>query len=378
MSNHLWLPQPAAAPTPSEFASYLHQRGWKLHEAQERWSIFVKPGEGEPYVVEVPQMSAAPDYHRAARVLIDNLSRIERVEPPRVLRDIKAVALDVVRLAIDSAGTRDGRIGVEAGRRVYEAARDMLLAAACSVGDPRPAFPRKKASAAMELIRRARLGQTEVGSFVITIECDIPQTLQADGNSEDESDLPMERRTCLRLAEALASAGAAAREATGTATFEPFRRRIEQGVNANLCDAIAEIVEAADADALRASFSFATRRPLRDLPPRDVTFSRDSTASLRQAAKLLRDEATYPAFEAEGPIVRLQSQEVPQGGLVVIHTEVDGGGRHVSVQLDPASYQRAVEAHRVGQPVRCTGDLQRAGRSWMLMNPRDFVGIEER
>jgi hypothetical protein len=378
MSNHLWIPQLAAAPTPSEFASYLRQRGWTPHEVQDRWITFSKPSGGEPYMVEVPQLSEALDYPRAARVLLDNLSRIERIEPTRILRDIKAVALDVVRLAIDSAGTRDGRIGVEAGRRVYEAARDMLLAAACSVGDPRPAFPRKKTSAAMDLIRRARLGQTEVGSFVITIECDIPLALQADSIPEAESDLPMERRTCLRLAQAMASAGAATSEASSTAKFEPFRRRIDEGVNANLCDAIAEIVEAADADALRASFSFATRRPLRNLPPRDVTFSRDTTAYLRQAAKLLRDEATYPAFEAEGHIVRLQSPDLPQGGLVVIHTEVDGSGRHVSVQLDSSSYVRAVEAHRHGQLVRCTGDLQRVGRSWMLMNPRDFVDIEER
>ncbi len=377
MSNHLWLPQPAAAPTPSEFAGYLRQRGWKLGEAMERWSTFTKPGGAEPFVVEVPQLVGASDYPRAARILIENLSRIEGQEPSRMLRDIKAVSLDIIRLAIDSSGTRDGRIGVEAGRRVYEAARDMLLAAACSVGNPRSAFPRKKANSAMDLIRRARLGQTEVGSFVLSIECDIPPSLQPELLQEQDTEAPMERRTCLRLAQAMASAGAATREATSTATFDPFRSRVREGVSANLCDAIAEILEAADADALRASFSFASRRPVIVSLPTEVSFSRDALSTLREAAKGLRDEATYPAFEAEGHVVRLESPEVPQGGSVVIHAEMDGGWRHVTMRLDSASYQLAVDAHRVGKFVRCIGDLQRVGRSWTLVNPRGFEVGEE-
>jgi len=370
---------PTAAPTPAEFAGYLRQRNWEVRRSGDVWVEFSsKPADGDPFVVEVPQRAQATDYPRAARILIENLSRVEARPTTEILRDIKAVASDVVRIAIESHVTRDGRISVEAGHRVYEAARDMLLAAACSVGDPRPAFPRRKAAGAMDLIRRARFGQTEIGSFVLTIECDVPQRLRTDLIEDEDPEAPMERQTSVRLAEALAGVSAAAREAASSATVEPFERRIDEGVSANLCDAVAEILDATNAESVHASFSFASRRPVRSGVPREVYFSYDAMGQLREAANRLRDSATYPGLEIAGHIVKLHSADPAMGGTAVLHSEVDGRWRHVWVLLDPIDYQVAIAAHSDGSFVRCTGDVMKVGQSWNMLNPRGFKGVPER
>jgi hypothetical protein len=63
--------------------------------------------------------------------------------------------------------------------------------------DPRPVFPKRKPEDAMDLLDRARFGQTEVGSFVLTLECTIAPRLQqpllADEGDEDapSSDVPV-------------------------------------------------------------------------------------------------------------------------------------------------------------------------------------------
>jgi hypothetical protein len=179
MNDHILIPRPAAVPTPAELVGYLLQRGWQRTSGDEAWLQLARIDDPES-VVEVPQRSLAPDYPRAAHTLLDDLSRLERRPAAAILRDVKSVALDCVRIAVESDATRDGRIGVEAGRRVYAAARDMYLAAACAVDEPRPAFPRRKTSAVMDTLERARFGQTEVGSFVLTIESEIPQRLRGD------------------------------------------------------------------------------------------------------------------------------------------------------------------------------------------------------
>ena len=45
----------------------------------------------------------------------------------------------------------------------------MVLAAACSLREPRPVYGARNDREANEFMRRVRLGQTEVGSFVVTI-----------------------------------------------------------------------------------------------------------------------------------------------------------------------------------------------------------------
>ena len=373
MTAHLWIPQATAIPAPSELAAYLLQQSWALQSASSSWAVYSKDARGEVVELEVPQQAAAPDYGRAVSLLITDLARLEERTESAVLRDVRSSSLDVVRLAIEGGSTRDGRIPVEAGRRVYEAARDLLLAAACSVIDPRPAFARRKPDEAMSFLSRARFGQTEVGSFVLTMECSIAPRLQQPLLEEDtDPDAPFERKVCLRLADALDATEGATRESAASGRIDPFRRRASDGVSANLCEAIAEMIDATSADALKAGFSFAPWRPLRRNVPRVVAFSSDTVVILREAAARLRDEASYPSTEIAGTVVKLDSPDAAAGGDAVLRVDLDGRMRPVKVRLDAAAYQRAIAAHSDRSLVRCTGDLTREGRSWVLHHARDF------
>jgi hypothetical protein len=378
MSGHLWLPQPASVPVPGEVAAYLLQQGWILQRSDARWAEYARQIGGEMVVLEVPQQAGARDYARTLGLLIEDIARLESRTPSAVLRDLKASSVDIVRLTIDSAMTRDGRIPVEAGHRVYEAARDLLLSAACSVIDPRPAFARRKPEEAMGLLQRARFGQTELGSFVLTIECTIAPRLQQPLLTDDgDPDAPLERRTYVRLAHALEGAEAASRESAASGRIEPFRRRAQEGVSANLCEAMAEMLDATAAEAVRASFSFAVRRPLAGRVPRTVVFTSDTAVLLREAAARLREEATYPATEIAGPVVKLDSADPAHGGEAVVHAVVDGRRRHIRAVLGAGPYRTAISAHLTGATVRCVGDLVHQGRSWILRNPRDFAVVTD-
>jgi hypothetical protein len=307
-------------------------------------------------------------------MLMEDLARLGARGPAEVLRDVKATATDVVRLGIDSPLTRDGRIPVEAGRRVYEAARNLLLASACSVLDPRPVYASRKPEEAMDVLRNARFGQTEVGSFVLSIECSVPPRLSPSAEpDEDDPGAPLERRTCMMLAQALASAETASRESAASNKLEPFRDRVDEGVSANLCEAVAELFAAAEADRLRAAFSFASRRPVRQAITRNVVFSADRVELLREAARELRLTSVLPAIEAEGPVVRLSSPLATYGGDIVMQAVIEGRSRTLRVHLEADDYQKAVTAHRDGALLRCTGDLAREGRSWVLRNPRGLA-----
>lgn len=359
MSHHVTVARPAAVPAPDEVAAWLRQAGWVHRESTDRWALFEADRLGDRVAIEVPLRSGAPDYPRAFGVLLRDLAAVERRDEAGLLEDIHASTVDVVRLALEGQATRDGRMPVEAGRRVFGAARDLLLAAACSVVDPRPAYATRKAERAMSVVEQARFGQTKVGSFVLTLETSIPPRLDPALFDDEDVDAPMERKATVRLARAVAAAELATRGSSASGTLAPYEERTGLGVSANLCDALAELLEAAKADTLRASFSFAPRRPVARDVPRSTIFSADMAPTLRSAASALRDVAPMPGLEILGNVVQLESEYAAEGGGVLLRGVVEGRMMRVRVRLTSAGYAVAMEAHTKGALVRCVGDLAR-------------------
>gem|GEM_PF-5772163 len=123
MTASVWVFQRSPVPSPADLAAYLLQHEWRFESTTSRWATYAKQVDGENVVLEVPQQTSAADYGRAIGVFLDDLARLERRPPALLLRNIKSAAIDIVRLAIEGSTTRDGRIPVEAGRRVYDAQR---------------------------------------------------------------------------------------------------------------------------------------------------------------------------------------------------------------------------------------------------------------
>src|SRR5438034_1338067 len=82
---------------------------------------------------------------------------------------------------------------LEDGAQFFENAKDLILAAACAADTPRSYYPTRKPAKAMEYLRKTRLGQTETGSFVLTILSRVPPSLSASNGVLFEIEEPFER-----------------------------------------------------------------------------------------------------------------------------------------------------------------------------------------
>jgi hypothetical protein len=368
----MMLPQSSVVPSPADFAAYLRSRQWQFGGIQANWALYTLDPENT--AVEVPQLSQSRDYSRVAAALLEELSRIEHRAAAQILREVLASTTDVVRLSLRGSTMNDGRIPVEAGLAAYDGARNLLLAAACSALDRRSAHARRKPDAAMKLLQRVRFGQTEVGSFVLTMESSVPPLLQGRLIELPDEETPLERKTSLLLATALRETQVALQEAAATGSIEPFRSRTPAGLSANLCDALVELIRDTQADQLSVSVSYAHHRPVPPIPAA-ITFGRDAVPFLSEAATGLRGEASYPAYLLAGVIVSLTSDNPAVGGTVTIRGDVEGSLRQVRVALDAASYSSAIQAHEDRALVTVGGELTPEGKSLRLLNGRDFARV---
>jgi hypothetical protein len=271
----------------------------------------------------------------------------------------------------------EGSIPIEKGVEVFNNAWNMMMAAACSTIDPRPLFPTRKPNQAIDYMKKVRLGQTEQGSYVITILSPVPPELNIGQTRlfklECPAD-PFERKVTVNLSNALSDMRSAAERSAVKSSFDYFEQAIKRGVSANLCDAVAKLSSFNDQYRdLDVNFSWARTRPvIRDFS-QHVHLSADLMPIFEEVARVFKESAPREEFEVKGPVVRLERQEGSATGKVTVIAFVDEQLRKISFELQDEQYHLAVQAHDQQQTIVCYGILIREGRAYILKNPRELT-----
>lgn len=368
----------APVPTPGDLVAYLRATGWISGTQDSRWAVFTRTHVSDVVSIEVPLLVGAPGYHRAFSMLVADLARLEGRSEQAVWRDVTSTSLDTIRLSLQGATTRDGTLPVEAGAATLQATRDLLMAAACSAVRPQVVHPTRKPTKALDFCQISRISSIEQGSFVLGIDVPVTPMLQTrfDGVGDPDPDPPFERLVTGLLARAIAEAVVAAQEAEAGGGVEAFRRRSVVGVSANLCDALGSLLKAAGADQLTTRVSFGVRRPIVAAGSHVSVITPEIGRIFDEASRALRAEETSYGIEVVGPIVKLESVNPSEGGIIVLQAEVDGRLRLVRLVVGRDEYAMAVRLHQSMKFLHVVGDVRRRNTQWVLESPRGLTESE--
>ena len=356
--------------SPAALSAYARNAGWRKAETYGAHSdVYI--AEELPEVI-LPRTDRLGDYVSVVSQLIKIFAEAAGRDELSLYRDLVTADRDVVRARVTEAD--DGSLTLNRGVDLITGTRDLVLAAACSLRGPQPLYRLGANREANDLLDRIRLGQTEQGSFVVTlltppVSPRFPTMFPEDFGFGD----PIERRMTRRLIEALA----AAREATEKATAgdgSAFAASVDKGVSANLCESLVRLV--GPFPALDISVAWARTRPIS--PPREVfRFAKADAAILSEAARGFRNQEPQPDTHLFGTVHRLKREEEEAGGTIYLWTSIDGNNRSVAVVLKGSDYDRAVQAHKDKLPLILTGDLERIGQRWRLLNPHIDAIIDD-
>ena len=353
------------AVSPLALSAYARVAGWSRSESFGDYSD-VYSGSDLPEII-IPRTQRLGDYAQVVAHLISIFAEVADVSEVILYNDLVVADRDVTRVRVNDSDV-SGSISLEQGPNLVSGARDMLLAAACSLHEPRPVYRVGANKEANDYLRRVRLGQTEQGSFVVTLLSPvIPPPVEEDllpdfANYYD----PLERLVTRRLAQALSAVNRATAK-TMTGDKAAFTIAVTEGISANLCDALAQMLE--PYEFLDVSTTWALSRPLQE--PRDaVRFSKDDAVILREAARSFRSREPRLDFRLFGSVQRLKRDHSETDGTVTLRAHFDGRTQSVTAVLSESDYDRAITAHRVKAPVIVDGDLDRFGQRWRLVNPR--------
>jgi hypothetical protein len=360
-----------------DLLTYLRSAGWhKEAEMGQRAELWIKADNGHGQDVLVPLRREAGDYALRASEFLRTLELVENRSQQQIVEDIGTVSADIIRIRSVAHDSQSGSISINSGVAFVAEAREMILAAACATVWPRPYWARRKPVRAIEYLEKVRLGQTERGSYIVTIQSPVPPALRADV----ESDAPFERQVIETLSDALVALHSAAHQAVVTGDLDPFRSSVQDGVSANLCDAIVRLFEASPMNELDVSVSWSRSRPSARGPGFRKVLSADFIPVIAEASRLFKETAPEEDFELFGLVERLDRAAGMRQGQIFVNAVIEDRARRVAIELNEPEYQSAVLAHARRLPISCLGDLVRMGRSYTLQNARDFrvVEVDER
>lgn len=360
--------------------SYLTFRGWTMASSEPGFrSILRTVRHGSEWEVVVPLDESLDDYPQAIRRIVQKVAEVEQVSELDVLRGIQSIGSDVIRVRAAHSSYADGTIPLDSGTALFEASKGMLVAAALATDEPRAAYRGSRPNKVEEFLRGARLGQTEHGSYVVTMRTRIPPTLFSAEQPSLGADLdpptpdtPFERQVTETLARALKATKDAIGLAAATHSSQPFEDAVKSGVSANLLDSIVALTEHTGAVETDVELGWSpTRQPAPDLPTK-VRFLHSESGTLKEASKILREREPDDNFKLEGMVVGLEAEDKSSPHIITVRGKVGNHLRKVRVQLSKDSYDLAVDAHKKYFLVLCEGQLVREGRQYALNSPRNF------
>lgn len=354
--------------------AYLKAQQWtRTEDLGDRGVVYHGPNEVEVFA---PGSRKLADYVSSVAAVLESIAKAEDRSASAVLRDLHAADHDLIRFRAPEAEA-DGSITLESGVELVQQSRDALLAAACSASSPRRAFRAGGNKEASDYLQKVRLGQTEQGSFVVALLSPVPPALEQSNQSSlwpELAEEPFERKVTRTFSEAVRAVRHAISDVGRGSGIEAFERVVENGVSANLCDALAKLI--GDGDGLDVSLSWAQTRPTPERRHREV-FQESEAETLREAARLLREKEPRPNERLEGFVTRLARGPNAKEGAVTLKALVDDTFKSVRVDLAPQLYADAVKAHNSRQRLSVEGDLERQGQRWRLNAPRHLQTLPD-
>ena len=349
---------------PRPLSAYARVSGWVKAESYGDFSD-VYATEGMPEII-LPRTNRLGDYPNIVSRLIEIFARVTDTDELSLYRDLVTADRDVVR--VRALGEHDGTVDVDDGISLIRGARDMFLAAACSLVEPRRLYRAGANKEANEYLRKVRLGQTEHGSFVATlltpvVSPPIQQPLTPDWGYDDD---PIERRVTKRLSEALVATREAT-EKTIVGDDDAFSKTVTSGASANLFEALVQSVE--PFFELEVSIVWARTRPMGNAR-KAIRFAKEDVPILNEAARLFRNREPKLDEQLFGFVQRLKRDEHEVDGTVSLRASIEGRTEAVMAVLNQNDYEQAITAHKERSPVIAVGDLERVGQRWHLSSPR--------
>lgn len=362
-----------------ELAAALQKFGWEREGGNPgRYETWARSTDEQASSVLVPLDVSKRDYRhlleRARSLLVSQIGS-EAEHFLASLHQRSRAALDATRFGKDTS-VELGMISWDQGQALFDAARSILVAAAKASRDKRRYYGNAGSYIARSFVESSLMGQTEVGSFVVTAFT--PATERFFTRKSDEGQpgqmrdvVSLSGREILQTLEtALKTTHSALQEYRRTPRIELFGDAVVDGVSYELVTALSQLTSDSNESSVAMEYAPAG---LHLLPNRVVIpFQSSDTPILGRAANYLARDRPPEDVTLQGRVTLLTRPRPGEAGIVRLDVTAGSEASKVRVRLEAEDYSVALEAHREDTVLSVRGRLEREGQHYWLYDTTDL------
>lgn len=354
--------------------AYLKSRGW-VDEGEwgGRATIYSREHEGERWEYLCPLRDTVADYAECMAEAVETVATVEDRSQLDVFHDLAGTGADVIQVrSINGVATQSLSIGQTA--EMLHDAYDMLASAARAVEKPKASYRGRVSANISEYLENVQPIPGYHEGYALTMHSPVPAGIGQQIDFGDSFAAPFPRRATSQLARSLGHTTIAIEKAISEDDLEPFGQRVQEGVNSNLCDAVAEL--ASNGRGIEIGLYWAEVRPS-ILPDSNFHFSENSAGILTEAAKFLRHREPSLDERIMAQVVRLERKPNEFNGKAVILTSLEGRLTHLRVTFDQSVYDLVIQAFQERSLIGISGDIYLEGNGYELQRPHNLSLVED-
>ena len=374
MPRELQVDQFIRAVRPQQVRTYALSRGWQRIQQQNPNLAVFGHANAEYEQLLVPMDDELLDYDRRLTEVLETLAGFEKRSLESVLNDLLTSDSDTVRFRVSSPATDRGSIPLSEGIRLLDGAKRSLLAAAHSVLNPVNHHPRMSRSEAQLLLSKCHMGQTERGSFAISISCPL-RAVEAE-----QACLPgaetFSRKSVTTMVQSVSRIVQAINADALPQLWTPAEDQVP--VSVNLCEALLQMQPSEEDSHLDLSVSWASSWPPILQIPNSVRIRHEYFSIIEDVAKNLRP-AQEPAMSLfVGHVENVGGEpgdDDRMRGEVVLSLMLEDSVQAARVTLGPEDWLVAHTALAAHSMVRLKGILHRGSRTHRITDVSEFAPL---
>lgn len=358
---------------PLAFVKYLKKTRWlPFHTKRSDIKVFQNERGLDFYQVTIPMEKSLGDYQQAMYKAISTVAEVESKPIEQLMLYLLNPNADILKIRLDKKNVETGSILFDDAIRMYENAKKLLAATALDILHPKRYHQGRIDDTILDFLSNCRYGQTEIGSYVVSVVCPFAELDDGDGSyqlsifsEEPECERSLTRKVTSRLMDNLSI----------------IKRYIDEGemdrlltldskniISANFYEALIGLNLSSEDTGVefRAEWSPFVKAP--NHIQNKVMLSHDYYQPIQATINKLKEE-TSKATKIIGRIKKLESSPDVQtrttGKITVVYLDESDHCKTVTVKLEKNDYDKAIEAHEKGSHVEIIGQLSSGKRPTM-------------
>lgn len=362
-----------------EVSAFLRKMGWQEVEIRKNAAIFQFSRDGRLWQANVPTRRGLRDYTSAMFEIVENLAEIYDKNEEQVLLELQYPVSDVVRIRLAGSDMRYGSISIEETLSLYQNTRLLVMASAMDMLSPRRHFT-NSTDEVRKFLNSCRFGQTEVGSYVISLICPMMQNTGRQftlfDNSFNEGSLTR------RIMNKMITGADQVKRAINAGDLEALVYRDDKesqdGVSINFLKALQGLGIHREEHSVDLEVQWCPTVTENRASVQKVTLNHDYLAPINSVVTKWKSQVQNTKSycgRIKGTSSEPNVDKRIDGVIKIVYFDENGQQGVADVRLGKSDYDRAMEAHRLGKFVFVKGKL--TGQNKKKIDCQEFTVLKD-